>query len=148
MFEFRALIEEARGGGGAWVQVPPSVVGELRGGRIPVRATFDGTPYRGSVSSMGGGVMVISILKDIRSQLDKAVGDEVLVTLELDDNPREVEVPDDLERGLTAAGLADAFAGLSFTRKREIAEGLSGAKKPEPRQRRIEAAAQKLGRLK
>lgn len=146
MSEFRALIEEARGGGGTWVQVPPSVVEELGGaGRIPVRATFNGVPYRGSVVSMGGGAMVIGILKDIRTSTGKNVGDEVLVTLELDDAPREVSVPEDLARGLAAAGLAQAFAGLSFTRKREIAGGVSGAKKPETRQRRIEAAVQELG---
>jgi len=143
--EFRALIEEARGGGGAWVQVPPLVVEELGGaGRIPVRATFDGVPYRGSVVSMGGGGMVIGILKDIRTKLGKVVGDEVVVILELDQGSREVEVPEDLERGLADAGLADAFAGLSFTRRREIAEGVSGAKKPETRQRRIESAITEL----
>ena len=144
MSEFRALIEEARGGGGAWVQVPPLVVEELGvAGRIPVRATFDGVPYRGSVVRMGGG-MVIGILKDIRTKLGKAVGQEVLVTIELDQASREVEVPEDLERGLAEAGLAEAFAGLSFTRKREIAQGVSGAKKPETRLRRIEAAITEL----
>ena len=97
---------------------------------------------------MGGGGMAIGILKDIRTKLGKAVGDEVVVTLELDQASREVEVPEDLERGLDDAGLADAFAGLSFTRRREIAEGVSGAKKPETRLRRIEAAVQELGRTK
>ena len=140
------MIEEARGGGGAWVQVPPLVVEELGGaGRIPVRATFDGVPYRGSVVRMGaGGGMVIGILKDIRTKLGKAIGQEVLVTIELDQAFREVEVPEDLERGLAEAGLAEAFAGLSFTRKREIAQGVSGAKKPETPLRRIEAAITEL----
>ncbi|MEX0666726.1 MAG: YdeI/OmpD-associated family protein [Acidimicrobiia bacterium] len=145
MAEFRALIEEARGGGGAWIQVPPSVVAGLgQGGRIPVQATFDGIPYRGSVVSMGGDGMAIGILKDIRTKLGKVVGDEVLVTLELDDAPREVEVPEDLVTALTAAGVADAFARLSFTRRREVAEGVAGAKKPETRQRRIEAVVEEL----
>lgn len=145
MSEFRAVIEGARGRGGAWVQVPVSVVDELGGaGRIAVRATFDGIPYRGSVVSMGGGAMVIGILKDIRSKLGKAVGDDVLVTLELDSAPREVSVPEDLDRALVDEGLAEAFALLSFTRRREIAEGVSGAKLPETRQRRIEAAITEL----
>ena len=146
MTEFRALIEEARGGGGAWVQVPPSVVEELGGGgRIPVQATFDGVPYRGSVVSMGDGGMVIGILKDIRTKLGKAVGEEVLVTVALDDTPREVEVPDDLARALAVAGLTDAFAQLSFTRRREVAGSVASAQKPDSRQRRIEAAVQELG---
>jgi uncharacterized protein YdeI (YjbR/CyaY-like superfamily) len=45
---------------------------------------------------------------------------------------------------LADAGLAVAFEGLSFTRRREIAQGVSGAKKPETRQRRIEAAITEL----
>jgi hypothetical protein len=143
--EFRGQIEEAAGGGGTWVQVPRSVVEELGGvGRIPVRATFDGVPYRGSVVSMGDGGMVIGILKAIRTQLHKAVGEEVHVTLERDDSPREVDVPEDLAKALEVAGVAEAFGALSFTRRREIATGVVAAKRPETRQRRIEAAVQEL----
>jgi hypothetical protein len=144
--EFRAHIEEAAGGKGTWVQVPTSVVEELGGaGRIPVRATFDGVPYRGSVVSMGDGGMVLGILKGIRTQIHKAVGEEVHVTLELDEGPREVDVPEDLAKALKVAGLAEAFGRLSFTRRREIVTGVAGAKRPETRQRRIEAAVQELG---
>jgi hypothetical protein len=147
LFEFRALIEEARGGGGAWIQVPPSVIEELgTAGRIPVQATFDGILYRGSVVSMGGGGMVLGILKAIRTKLGKQVGDEIVVTLTRDDGPREVEVPEDLTRALRAVGLIDVFARLSFTRRKEIAAGVAGAQKPETRQRRIDAAVQELGR--
>lgn len=146
MSEFRAHIEEGPGGKGTWVQVPNSVVEDLGGGgRIPVRATFDGVPYRGSVVSMGDGGMVLGILKAIRSQIHKAVGEEVHVTLELDEGPREVDVPEDLAKALKVAGLAEAFGRLSFTRRREIATGVAGAKRPETRQRRIEAALQQLG---
>jgi hypothetical protein len=143
--EFQAHIEEATGGGGTWVQVPHSVIEELGGGgRIPVRATFDGVAYRGSVVSMGGGRMVIGVLKEIRSQIHKAVGDEVHVTLDLDEGLREVDVPEDLAEALQVAGLAEAFGRLSFTRRREIATGVAGAKRPETRQRRIEAAVTEL----
>ena len=92
--------------------------------------------------------MAIGIRKDIRTKLGKVVGDEVLVTLERDDSPRDVEPPDDLARALAAAGLTDAFARLSFTRRREIAEGVASAKKPETRQRRIEAAVRDLTKPK
>lgn len=147
MLEFRAFIEEARGGGGAWIQVPPSVVEGLGGaGRIPVQATFDGIPYRGSVVSMGGGGMVLGILKDIRAKLGKNVGDEVLVTLAQDDAERQVEVPEDLATALKTAEMTEVFAGLSFTRRKEIAAGVADAKKPETRQRRIEKAVRELGR--
>ena len=145
MTEFRAPIEEARDGGGAWVQVPPPAVTELGGGgRIPVRVTFDGIPYQGSVVSMGKDLMVIGVLKDIRSRLGKQVGDELLVTLARDDQPRAIAVPEDLAKALEAAGVARAFEKLSYTRRKKIATGVTGAKKPETRQRRIGAAIEQL----
>jgi uncharacterized protein YdeI (YjbR/CyaY-like superfamily) len=88
--------------------------------------------------------MVIGILKAIRTQLHKAVGEEVHVTLERDDGPREVDVPEDLAKALEVAGVAEAFGALSFTRRREITTGVAAAKRPETRQRRIEAAVQEL----
>ena len=76
MPRFEATIEAARGGG-AWVRVPPDVVEALGGGgRIRVEATFDGLPYTGSVVSMGSSPC-IGILKAIRSQIGKDVGDTV-----------------------------------------------------------------------
>ena len=145
MAEFRAPIELARDGGGAWVQVPPPAVTELGGGgRIPVRATFDGIPYQGSVVSMGKDLMVTGVLKDIRSRLGKQVGDELLVTLARDDQPRAIAVPTDLADALRAAGLAGAFERLSYTRRREIAIGVTGAKRADTRQRRIGVAIEQL----
>jgi len=94
---------------------------------------------------MGGEDMAIGILKDIRRSLGKKVGDEVLVTLERDDAPREIDVPEDLATALQAAGLTDAFEKLSYTRRKEFAGGVAGAKGPETRQRRIDKAIQELG---
>ena len=105
---------------------------------------FDGIAYRGSVVSMGDGVMVIGILKAILADLGRGAGDEVTVTLERDESPREVEVPPDLAKALGAAGLDDAFAGLSFTRRKEIAGGVASAKRAETRQRRIDQAIERL----
>jgi uncharacterized protein YdeI (YjbR/CyaY-like superfamily) len=87
---------------------------------------------------------VLGVLKGIRTQLKKEVGDEVEVTLERDDAEREIDVPDDLTAALKKAGLAEVFAALSFTNRREIASGVTGAKKPDTRQRRIEVAIEKL----
>ena len=55
--------------GGAYVVVPPAVIEALGGGgRIPVRATFDGIEYQGSVASMGG-AKVLGVLTAIREEL-------------------------------------------------------------------------------
>lgn len=88
--------------------------------------------------------MVIGVLKDIRSKLGKQAGDELSVTLARDDEARAIEVPEDLAKALEVAGVAGAFEKLSYTRRKEIATGVTGAKKPDTRERRIGAAIEEL----
>lgn len=141
---FEAVIRRAERGG-AYVEVPADVVTTLGGkARIPVSATFDGIAYRGSIVSMGGGVKVLGILKDIRSQLGKSPGDKVTVTAERDDTERSVVVPDELAAALDAAGLAETFTRLSYSHQREYVSSIEEAKKPETRRRRV---AETIARL-
>jgi hypothetical protein len=126
------------------VPVPAEVVTALGGrGRIPVVATFDGIEYRGSVVSMGSG-MVIGVLQMIRTQLGKAPGDTVSVTLVVDDEPRRVEVPDDLRAALAAASLQARFDALSYSHRREYVNWIEEAKRPATRQRRIEQTVERV----
>ena len=126
MESFDATIVEARQGG-AFVLVPPDVVAALGGnGRIPVRATFDGVPYQGSVASMGG-TKVLGLLKSIRRELGKGPGDVVTVTLERDDEERTIAVPDDLRAALEGAGPSVKFSGLSYTHQREYVTWIEAA---------------------
>jgi Domain of unknown function (DUF1905)/Bacteriocin-protection, YdeI or OmpD-Associated len=141
--QFQAKIVEADRGG-AFVAVPPQAVEALGGGgRIPVRATFDGVPYQGSVVSMGG-QKVIGLLKSIRAALGKGPGDAVVVTLQADRAERVVTVPDDLRAALDAAGLAERFAALSYSHQREQVNWIDGAKRPETRARRITQAIDRI----
>jgi Domain of unknown function (DUF1905)/Bacteriocin-protection, YdeI or OmpD-Associated len=145
MEEFDTTIVEAERGG-AFVHVPPAVVDALGGkGRIPVRATFDGVAYRGSVVSMGGGEKVLGVLKAIRTEIGKEPGDVVRVTIEGDTETRSVEVPSDLRAALETAGLVGAFAKLSYSHQREYVSWIDEAKKPETRARRITQAIDRLG---
>jgi hypothetical protein len=133
---FDAVITESDRGG-AYVRVPPEVVAALGGkGRIPVRATFDGIAYRGSVVSMGG-EKIIGLLKDIRAQLGKQQGDIVTVTLELDEAERTVEVPEDLQAALEQAGRLEAFRSLSYSHQRQHVAWIEEAVKADTRARRI-----------
>lgn len=142
--EFDATIRAADRGG-AYVEVPGEVVDALGGkSRIPVRATFDGIAYRGSVVSMGGTDKVLGLLKDIRTELGKAPGDEVHVTLEVDDAPRAIDLPDDLRTALEAAGLHDAFRALSYSHQREYVMWIDEAKRPATRSRRISETVARL----
>jgi hypothetical protein len=134
--EFIAMIEEAPRGG-AFVAIPPQVVEELGGGgRIKVKATFDGIPYRGSIVRMGGR-SIIGLLKDIREGLGKGPGDEIGVTVESDLEERVVEIPPELDELLDESPEArNAFEALSYSHRREHATHVAEAKNPETRQRR------------
>ncbi|GAA1592181.1 hypothetical protein GCM10009804_55620 [Kribbella hippodromi] len=135
---------EVGDGGGAWVEVPGEVVAALGGGgRIAVRAAFDGVEYRGSIASIGG-CMALGVLKSIRSELGKGGGDAVTVTVELDGDPRTVDVPEDLAAALAGAGVREAFDALSYSRRREHVNAIDDATKPETRERRIAKAVEAL----
>ena len=47
-----------------------------------MRATFDGTPYEGSIVRMGTPGYVLGLRKDIRRAIGKGPGDVVHVTIE------------------------------------------------------------------
>lgn len=144
MSRFKATIQEADRGG-AFVAVPAEVVEALGGGgRIKVRATFDGIAYQGSVVSMGG-QKVIGLLKAIRTELGKEPGDVITVTLDVDRDERTVTVPDDLRATLDEAGLSERFDSLSFSHRRETVASITEAKKPETRARRITQTIERLG---
>ena len=143
MERFEATIE-AGDRGGALVRVPPDVVTALGGGgRIPVQATFDGVAYRGSVVSMGAG-RVIGLLKAIRQQIGKDIGDRVVVTLARDDAPRSVTLAPDVTAALREAGVLATFEAQSYTHQREHVEWIESAKRPETRARRIAATVDRL----
>ena len=143
---FRAPIRPSgRGGGGHLVDVPTEVVEALGGkGRIPITATFNGVPYRGSIVRMGGGA-VLGVQKAIMAEAGVRVGDSITVVVRNDEGPREVEVPVDLAEALARNGAARAaFEGLSFSHKREYVRSITEAKRPETRARRIELTIERL----
>lgn len=141
---FEAVIEEGAQGG-AVVIVPPWVDHVLGGdGRIPVAATVDGLPYQGSVATRAG-VRCVGVLKAIREQLGKSVGDTVTVTLARDESARRVGTPEDLAAALDASGLRAAFEALSPSHRREHVQWINDAKKPATRARRVAATIERLG---
>lgn len=72
-------------------------------------------------------------------------GDEVEVELLLDDQPRELVVPEDLASALGADSPArQAFDSLSPSRRKAVVQQLESAKTTETRQRRLAKAMQDL----
>ena len=124
--------------------VLPADVAAAMGGRarIPVAGTINGVAFRGSTMPMGDGRHCVGFRKETRAQAGGVeVGDAVAIEIDRDDAPRTVDVPDDLAAALAAQpGARAAFNAMSFTHRREWAEAVAGAKRPETRARRIAQA--------
>lgn len=140
---FDAIIE-AGARGGALVEIPFDPEAAWGARRVPVRATFDGTAYRGSVVFMGGRP-VLGVTRAVRTALGKDVGDAVRVELARDVAPRTVAVPPELAAALAERpGLAARFEALAYTHRKEFARWVADAKRPETRRRRVAQTLEKL----
>lgn len=142
---FEAIIIKDDDSGGAGIKIPFDVEEAFgKKGRVPVRCTIDGYPYRGSIFPYGG-VYYIGVVKKVRDAIGKTYGDTVRVVMEVDEEPRVAEVPEDLAKILAGNEAAKkAFEKLSYSHKREYVQWINEAKKDETRQRRIAKAIEKL----
>ncbi len=112
--------------------------------RPPVRATITRYTYRSSVASMRGRFM-LPVSAAVREAAGVAAGDEVDVELELDTEPRVVEVPADLAAALAGDDEASrTFGRLAYSHKLRHVLAIEGAKTDETRQRRIAKAIEML----
>lgn len=132
-------------GNNTGIAVPESVMSELGPAkRYPVVVTVGNTTYRSSVSWYRGQFM-ISLSAANRAAAGVAGGDDVSVTIERDDAPREVEIPDDLLAALKAEpGLVEAFSALSFTNQNRHVTQVTGAKAADTRLRRVQKVLDEL----
>lgn len=131
-------------GNNTGIEVPPEVLEQLGGGKRPaVTVIVNGFSYRSTVGSMGGRSL-IPFSSDKRAATGIGGGDAITVDLELDTAPRTVDVPDDLAAALQDAGVRAAFDALSPSAAKAHVTSVEGAKTPETRQRRIDAAVAKL----
>ena len=106
--------------------------------RVPVKATVNGAVYRGSIVRMAGKHM-LGIPKAFREAAGIQAGDNIVITLEKDQDERNVIVPADLVKALNKdKSLKALWEKLSYTIRKEQARGLEEAKSPETRARRLE----------
>ena len=134
------------GGNNVGIVVPEDIVlGFNRGKRVPVVVTIDGGySYRNTITSMGGQYL-ISFNSATRKATGRGAGDEVEVTLEVDDQPRTVDPPDVLVAALAAnPDAAKAWDAWSHSKQRQHAEAIAGAKTDETRERRLAKALDAL----
>src|SRR5512138_1325181 len=116
---FKAIIQNA-GGGGAFVEVPFDVEKEFGAKKPRVRASIEGVPYRGLLTRMGSQHHMRIVRKGIREQSGRTFRDEMTVTVELDTEPRVLEISDDLTTALEKDKEAKAFFDkLSYNHQKE-----------------------------
>ena len=85
---------------GAFVEVPFDVEARFGSKRPRVKAMIEGVPYRGILTRMGTECHMLVVRKEIREQIGKTFGDEVTITVEPDTEPRLIEVPPGVEKGI------------------------------------------------
>lgn len=115
-----------------------------RRGRVPVKGTINGFPFRSSLMNMGDGHMM-AVNAQMRAGAHCKAGDTVDVVMEFDADERKVEVPAYLKKQIAADPAAKAsWEKLSFTHQKEYVRAIEDAKKPETRERRIASMMEAL----
>jgi uncharacterized protein YdeI (YjbR/CyaY-like superfamily) len=99
--------------------------------------SLNGYTYRSTVAVMGD-EFLLPLSAAHREATGLSAGDQVEVTLELDLEPRTVEIPDELRTALSAhEGAIDALEALAFSKRKELVRQVDDAKTQETRDRRI-----------
>lgn len=130
---FRTKLEDG------FIALPFDVREEFERARPPVKVSINGYNYRSTVSVYGGKYF-IPVRKSNQEAAGVKPGDTVRAAISVDEEPRKVEPPPDLRSALMNSGLATEWERLSYTHKKESADALIAAKKPETRARRVEKA--------
>ena len=119
------------------IAIPDEVVASLGESKRPaVTITLNGHTYRTTAVRMGGRFLV-PLAAENREAAGVAAGDQIVVDIDNDTAPREVDLPADLAAAMDEAVRA-TYDGLSFTHRKEWVRWVEEAKKPETRTARIE----------
>ena len=112
--------------------------------RVPVCGTINGYPYRSTIALMGGEYL-LGVSKALREAAGINVGDTVEVTMQLDTAERKVEVPAALAALLKQTPNAqERFDSSSYTHRKEFAQWIASAKRPETRESRLKRTIEML----
>ena len=119
-----------------------SIRGVPGNSRVPLAITYKSQVFRSSISIYRGQWMMV-VNKEMRDG-GLIPGHDYSVDLSVDRAERTVDVPEDFAAAMNKAKVRTAFDSLSYTHRKEHVRAIEDAKKPETRQRRIDAAITKL----
>ncbi len=141
--QFKARLK-AHGPGGAWtfLYLPFSVEKAFgTRARVPIAGTMNGFAFRNSLLPLGDGTHRMAVSKVLQAGARAAAGKMVAVSMDIDRSERVVVVPVELKRALARnKAAAKAFGLWSYSRRKELADWVAGAKLPETRLRRAQKA--------
>jgi hypothetical protein len=129
--EFRSKLEDN------FIALPFDVRKLFGRARPPVKVSINGFSYRSTVSVYDGKYF-IPVRKSNQEAARIKPGDTVRAIIELDEEPRTVDPPLDLMTALKQSHLEADWDKLSYSTKKEFADVLQAAKRPETRARRVE----------
>ena len=130
----------------ATVVLTQDQVDALRGspgrGRVPLAITYRGQVFRTSISVYRGQWMMVvnQAMRDGGMTPPGTYTADVV----MDTSERTVDLPDDLAAAIDSAGLRAAWDAQSYTNRKELVRGVTEAKKPETRMRRIDRVVDAL----
>jgi hypothetical protein len=137
--KFKTTLKQAEGSTATGIVIPGDVLAALGAGKKPpVKVVVNGYAYRSTVATVSGSCMV-GFSAEHRAASGVNGGDPIDVDIEVDTEPRTVELPADFQAALNADAPARAtFEKLSNSLKGYHVSQVTGTKNPETRQRRIE----------
>jgi hypothetical protein len=108
---------------------------------FPVTVEVNGHTLDLRLTRMGG-ANCIGLRRELRDLADLVIGSDYDVVIRKDDRERTVEVPDDLAAALVAAEVADRFAALALSHRKEFVRWILDAKRPATRASRVATAVE------
>lgn len=111
---------------------------------INVLAVVDGAEFQGTLlPGSNGHYLVYS--QAMRKHCGKEIGEVLHVNLEVDDQPRELELPEDVVAALDDADAAlEKFSSLPYYIRRDEINKINDAKTQPTREKRIKALLDRL----
>jgi hypothetical protein len=99
--------------------------------RIPVKGTINGVSFQGSLMPHGNGRHYMVVNKTLQKNCGASIGDEVHVSMVLDEQERIIAVPEDLEAALVRdVRVKQLFDDFAYSHRKEYIEWIISAKKP------------------